>query len=73
MSNKDQNSNFFAGFIIGSLVGLTVGLLCAPRSGVELRGIIREKADMARERAGELADRIKYATEEFQQTVNKLD
>lgn len=47
---------FFGGILLGAIVGGVVALLVAPKSGMELRGELAERArqgnGMARERAG---------------------
>ena len=37
-------TRFFAGFLLGSLIGASSALLLAPKSGEELRGQIRDEA-----------------------------
>ncbi len=37
-------TRFFAGFLLGSLIGVSTALLLAPKSGEELRGQIRDEA-----------------------------
>ncbi len=57
--NQDQNINskdFLLGTIIGGIVGASVALLFAPKSGRELRQDINQGADYVRERAEEWKD-----------------
>ncbi|MGD0169985.1 MAG: YtxH domain-containing protein [Smithella sp.] len=42
---SDNNGNLLAGFIIGGLIGLTLGLLFAPKSGKEMREDIASNTD----------------------------
>src|SRR5271165_3909439 len=64
----DQDGNSFLWFLAGLGVGAVVGILYAPRSGDEMRDVIRSKAQessdkarqqarRAREQAGEWVDR----------------
>jgi gas vesicle protein len=46
---------FFAGFLIGGLVGAAVALLLAPQSGEETRAIIRDKSIELKDKASESA------------------
>ncbi|MFA5321624.1 MAG: YtxH domain-containing protein [Smithella sp.] len=42
---SEKNGDLLAGFIIGGLVGITLGILFAPKSGKESREDIARKAD----------------------------
>jgi gas vesicle protein len=53
MSDNDDFGTFFAGFIIGGMVGAAVALLLAPQSGEETRTIIKEKGIVLRDKAVE--------------------
>jgi gas vesicle protein len=79
MSKSSEDlGTFFAGLIIGGLVGAATTLLLAPQSGEETRILIKEKsielkdkaavtADEAKIRAGELAEKSKMKATELQQ------
>jgi gas vesicle protein len=79
MSKSSEDlGTFFAGLIIGGLVGAATTLLLAPQSGEETRTLIKEKsielkdkaavtADEAKIRAGELAEKSKMKASELQQ------
>jgi gas vesicle protein len=79
MSKSTEDfGTFFAGLIIGGLVGAATTLLLAPQSGEETRTLIKEKsielkdkaavtADEAKIRAGELAEKSKMKAAELQQ------
>ena len=43
MIMKNKTGRFVTGLIVGSLMGGTVGLLLAPRSGRETRKVVRHK------------------------------
>ena len=57
MTSNNEGGAFFAGLVIGGLVGAALALLLAPQSGEETRAIIRDKSleykDMAEEGYGE--------------------
>ena len=44
MSEKEAGSNFLVGFIIGTIAGVAIGLLYAPKSGKETRALLKQKA-----------------------------
>lgn len=44
MSDRSGGAEFFAGLVIGGLVGATLALLLAPQSGEETRAQIRDKS-----------------------------
>jgi len=57
MANQNNSGEFFAGFIVGGLLGAAIALLLAPQSGEETRAQIMEKSDEFKNVAGEgLAD-----------------
>lgn len=69
---------FFAGFVVGGLVGAAAALLMAPQSGLETRAQIKQKSielrdqatdslEEARHRAEELATQARTRAEELQQ------
>ncbi|ADJ25913.1 conserved hypothetical protein [Dehalogenimonas lykanthroporepellens BL-DC-9] len=58
MSN-DSGSGFALGLIVGTAIGVGIGLLYAPHPGDDTRAILREKAGEFSERAEEFADRVK--------------
>ena len=44
MSSQNSGTLFFAGLVIGGLVGASLALLLAPQSGEETRGQIKDKS-----------------------------
>ncbi|MGI2335240.1 MAG: YtxH domain-containing protein [Dehalogenimonas sp.] len=57
MSN--DSGNFALGLILGTAIGVGIGLLYAPHPGDETRAILREKAAEFGDRADDFADRVK--------------
>jgi gas vesicle protein len=53
MSDNNDFGTFFAGLIVGGLVGAAVALLLAPQSGEETRTLIRDKSIEIKDRAVE--------------------
>jgi gas vesicle protein len=45
-------SHFFVGLLCGAALGAAVGLLLAPKTGVEMRRALRDSTDRVRRRAG---------------------
>ena len=43
MSSENNGAPFFAGLVIGGLVGTSLALLLAPQSGIKTRGQIKDK------------------------------
>ena len=65
MAERDGGLEFFAGFVIGGLVGAAVALILAPQSGEETRAQIREKSIELKDRAGELSAEARQRAEEL--------
>ncbi len=67
---SDQNNDFgtfFAGLIVGGLVGAAVALLMAPQTGEETRTVIRDKGIELKDRAVEYsADAIGKADQAYE-------
>ena len=56
MGDNINSKDFIIGTLIGSIVGASVALLFAPKSGKELRDDINHGAIQARDRANEWKD-----------------
>jgi gas vesicle protein len=63
MSDRSGGAEFFAGLVIGGLVGATLSLLLAPQSGEETRAQIRDKGIEYKDRAGESYIQARQAIE----------
>lgn len=53
MADDNGGSEFFAGLMIGGLVGAAIALVMAPQSGEETRAQIRDKSVELKDRANE--------------------
>jgi gas vesicle protein len=73
MSSQNSNTLFFAGLVIGGLVGAGLALLLAPQSGAETRGQIRDKGvelkDGAVEGLAEVGHRAQAQVTDWQETI----
>ena len=45
MANENNGPSFFAGLILGGIIGVTLGILFAPQSGEETRRQLKGKID----------------------------
>jgi len=61
----DRDGNGFLWFLAGLGVGAVVGVLYAPRSGDEMREVIRSKAQEGSERARHHARRVREQANEW--------
>jgi gas vesicle protein len=66
MGDKTYSGDFFAGFVVGALVGAAAALLLAPQSGEETRTLIRDKGIELGERADALSVEARRRAEELQ-------
>lgn len=71
MAERDSGLEFFAGFVIGGLVGAAVALILAPQSGEETRAQIKEKSIELKTRAGELAVEARQRAEELSEEARQ--
>ena len=71
MAERDSGLEFFAGFVVGGLVGAAVALILAPQSGEETRAQIREKGIELKDRAGELTVEARQRAEELSAEARK--
>jgi len=65
MSDSDRGSGFVIGLAVGAVLGLAIGFLFAPRPGEETRQLLKEKAELARERAAEAAGKVRETAAEI--------
>jgi len=71
MAEKDTGTSFTIGFILGAVVGVTIGFLYAPKPGRETRALLKEKAETAREKASEVAEKAKEAAAKAEKRVEE--
>ena len=73
MSENKNGAGFYTGLFLGSIAGLTMGVLFAPKSGEETRSIISDKTSDWKEKAeevqGEVIDCGHFLPEEAPQKV----
>ena len=77
MSDRDTGFEaYFAGFIIGGLVGAAAALLLAPQSGEETRTLIRDKSVELKDKASESAEearlRMVETVDDLRERVDEL-
>lgn len=65
MSEKGNTGSFFTGLLIGAVIGVAVGILFAPQSGKETRAVLKDKAVKAKEKAGELVQKVKQISSDL--------
>jgi gas vesicle protein len=63
--NSESNDRFFAGIVLGAVLGAAVALLYAPQSGPETRRLVKDKALEIKEKAAQAASKIKESTSSF--------
>jgi gas vesicle protein len=64
---KHGTRGFLSGLFYGAVIGTTVGLLMAPRSGIETRQQLRETSVRLRDQVEHTAQEAKHKAEELQQ------
>jgi gas vesicle protein len=64
MGEKASGGEFFAGFLVGALVGAAATFLLAPHSGEETRMLIRDKGIELKDRADELSGEARVKVKE---------
>ncbi|PPD57599.1 YtxH domain-containing protein [Dehalogenimonas etheniformans] len=56
---ENTNRGLLAGLLMGTAIGVGLGLLYAPRSGAETRDMLRKRADEMKSRAESLGNSIR--------------
>jgi gas vesicle protein len=69
---RDNGDGFWAGFILGALVGAGAAFLFAPAPGEETRERLRERGIELRERAEVLSDEARRRAEELSERGREL-
>ena len=57
--SKESGPGFFAGLVVGAVIGLAIGFLYAPQPGDETRHVLKEKITSFGETAGKKAKKVK--------------
>lgn len=65
MDDRQSLADVFIGFMSGLALGAVVGLLNAPRPGVETRAILKEKAAELKGKVGEVAEDARMDAREW--------
>ncbi len=68
---KESGNGLLTGVLVGAAIGISLGLLYAPRSGRETREMLRQKADEIRCRTETLRDDVRGRVNEFGDTVKE--
>jgi gas vesicle protein len=63
MSNRDASS-FLTGLLVGAVLGVAIGFLYAPQSGKETRELLKEKAEVAKQKEVEVSKKVRQTAEE---------
>lgn len=64
LMEKEKNSGFLLGLLVGSMVGAAIAILMAPSSGEETRKFLKENAvDPAKSKVMDLADDFRAKAE----------
>src|SRR5690625_486319 len=58
MSDNINSKDFMIGTVIGGLIGASLALLFAPKSGKDLRGDINQGANQMMDKASDLKDTV---------------
>ena len=75
MNTRDDHDNgkFAAGVILGALIGASLGVLFAPKSGEETRSVIKKKAKEYFDKGKEMIeDKKEDAKEAVKKVVDKV-
>ncbi|MGM9999538.1 MAG: YtxH domain-containing protein [Candidatus Bruticola sp.] len=64
MSKNNDGIGFLVGLLAGTALGVSVGMILAPRSGKESRRLLNDKFEIYRRRAAEAASEIQANTSE---------
>ena len=59
MADNGNGSSFALGFLVGGILGTVVGILIAPKPGVETRAELAERSEVWRLRAEEMAATVR--------------
>jgi gas vesicle protein len=69
MSDNNDFVTFFAGMVIGGLVGAAAAMLLAPQSGEETRALIRDKSIELKDKAVDVGQDVQLRAEKALETT----
>ena len=69
MSDSNDFVTFFAGMVIGGLVGAAAAMLLAPQSGEETRALIRDKSIELKDKAVDVSQDVQLRAEKALETT----
>ena len=69
MSDSNDFVTFFAGMVIGGLVGAAAAMLLAPQSGEETRALIRDKSIELKDKAVDVSQDVQLRAEKALDTT----
>jgi gas vesicle protein len=74
MSDNQEFGAFFAGLMVGGLIGAAVALLTAPQSGEDTRTLLRDRGIELKDKAVEVGQDVQTRTSKaLEDTVARLD
>jgi len=59
MDDNGMAKGLVIGLLAGAVFGVALGMLYAPKSGADTREMLKDKAMEAREKAGEMVEKVK--------------
>ncbi len=71
MSEDKCSGDFFAGFVIGGLLGAALAIFLAPQSGKETQAYVRDKAIELREQSAEWSAEARRRADEMSVDMRK--
>ena len=69
MSNNNRSSVLAVGMVIGGVLGTVTGILIAPRSGKEIRRILKKSADALPEMAEDLSTTVQLQADRLSESA----
>jgi gas vesicle protein len=69
MSDNNDFATFFAGMIIGGLVGAAAAMLLAPQSGEDTRAMLRDKSIELKDKAVDVGQDVQLRAEKALETT----
>jgi gas vesicle protein len=70
--SDEDSRGFLSGLFYGAVIGTAVGLLMAPRSGIETRQQLRETGVRLRDQVEHTAEEARHKAEELQQQSREI-